>query len=76
MTKTEVISQALRLPEPERLALAEELWASVEDSRAHSEAMSLPQWQRDLLDQRLEESKADPGKPWDQVKVEIWSTTP
>ena len=76
MTKTEVISEALRLPEPERLALAEELWASVKDPNAYSEAMSLPQWQKDLLDQRVEESKDDPGKPWDQVKAEIWPTTP
>ena len=72
MTKTEVRSQALQLSEPERLALAEELWASVEDPNAYPDAVSLPQWQKDLLDQRLEASRDDPGKPWEQVKVEIW----
>lgn len=72
MTKTEVRNQALELPESERLALAEELWASVEDPNAFPEALSLPQWQKDLLDQRLEESKDDLGKPWEQVKAEIW----
>lgn len=72
MSKAKVVSEALRLPEAERLALAQELWASVEDPNAYSEAISLPRWQRDLLDERLEESKKDPGKPWDRVKAEIW----
>lgn len=34
MTKTEVRAQALQLPEADRLALAEELWASVRDPNA------------------------------------------
>lgn len=50
MTKAEVRTQPLKLPEPG----------------------TLPQWQEDLLDQRLEESEDDPGKPWKQVKAEIW----
>jgi len=74
MTKTEVKAQALQLPESERLALASELWASVQDPNAYPEAVALPQWQRDLLDERLEESKNDPGKPWAEVKAEIWPT--
>jgi len=74
MTKIEVTTQALELPEAERLALAEDLWASVPDPNAYPDAISLPQWQKDLLEQRLEESKNDPGKPWEQVKAEIWST--
>jgi putative addiction module component (TIGR02574 family) len=72
MTKAEVRNQALRLSERERLALAEELWASIEDPNTYPEASYLPQWQKDLLDQRLEESQGDPGKPWEQVKAEIW----
>ena len=76
MTKAEVINQALRLSEPERLALAEELWASVEDPNAYSDSISLPQWQQDLLDHRLEESQDDPGQTWAAVKAEIWPSTP
>lgn len=72
MTKAEVRSQALQLPEAERLALAEELWASVSETQAHPETLPLPDWQKDLLDQRLEESQDDPGKPWDEVEAEIW----
>ena len=70
MAKTEVRAQALELPELERLSLAEELWASVEDPNAYPEALFLPLWQTDLLDQRLVESKDDPGKPWERVKAE------
>ena len=74
MTKAEVQRQALQLPERERLQLAEELWASIADPNAYPEDLPLPQWQRDLLDERLEETKDDPGKPWEQVKAEIWPT--
>lgn len=76
MTKTEVRNQALQLSEPERLALAEELWASIEDPNAAPEPVSLPQWQQDLLEERLAQSQDDPGTPWEQVKGEIWSADP
>lgn len=72
MTKTEVQRRALELSERERLQLAEELWASIDDPNAYPESVILPQWQKDLLDERLEETKDDSGKPWAQVKAEIW----
>lgn len=72
MTKTEVHRQALQLPERERLQLAEELWSSIDDANAYADALPVSQWQEDLLDERLEETKNDPGKPWEQVKAEIW----
>lgn len=72
MTKAELASQALKLPEAERLALAQDLWASIRDPNAYPEILSVPQWQKDLLDQRLEESKDDPGRPWPEVRAEIW----
>ena len=73
MTKTEVRRQALQLPEADRLRLAEELWASVDDPNAHA-VLLVPEWQKDLLDERLESSRNDPGKPWNQVKAELWPT--
>lgn len=72
MTKTELKKQALQLPERELLQLAAELWASIDDPNAYQDDLPLPQWQKDLLDERLEESKDDPGKPWEQVEAEIW----
>ncbi len=74
MTKTEVKSQALELPEAERLALAEDLWASVEDPNAYPEAISLPPWQKDLLDERMAELEKNPeeGTAWEVVEKRIW----
>lgn len=72
MSKTEVITQAMQLSERERLQLAEELWASIADPNAYPDDMPLPEWQRDLLDKRLEESKDDPGRPWPEVRAELW----
>lgn len=72
MTKAEVQLQALQLSERERLQLAAELWASIANPNAYPDDLPLPQWQKDLLDERLDETKNDPGKPWDQVKAETW----
>ena len=74
MTKMQIRQQALCLPEQDRLELARELWASIDNPYGMRLDVSLPQWQRDLIDERLEESKSDPGMPWNQVKAEIWST--
>lgn len=76
MTKAEVRNQALQLPESERLALAEALWASVENPNVLAESGSLPQWQQELLEERLKESRDDPGRPWKRVRAEIWSIDP
>lgn len=70
MTKTEVQRRALQLSERERFQLAEELWASIDDPNAYPDSVILPQWQKDLLDKRLEATKDDPGKPWAQAKDE------
>jgi putative addiction module component (TIGR02574 family) len=72
MTRAEVQRQALQLPEQDRLRLAEELWASLEEPNASPADLPIPQWQADLLDQRIEETKDDPGTPWEEVKARIW----
>lgn len=72
MTKTDLQREALELPEQERLALASELWASVEDPNSVAQNLELPQWQKDLIDERLESSKDDSGQPWAEVRAEIW----
>lgn len=75
MTKTEIQREALALPIQDRLELADVLWASI-DHRALPSDAPLPQWQKDLLDERLEETKDDPGEPWDKVKAELWPDAP
>jgi putative addiction module component (TIGR02574 family) len=66
MTKAELERQVLELPEDERLQVAEAIWASL------SEARSLPEWQRELLDERLAAGETEPSKDWEDVKAEIW----
>lgn len=74
MTKDEIKAHALRLPERERLQLAEELWASVADPNDYPDDVPLLQWQKNLLDERLADMERNPdgGIPWEQVKKEIW----
>jgi putative addiction module component (TIGR02574 family) len=58
------------LPVAERLKLIEELWDSLE---AESANLPLSDWQRDLVDQRLEalDSGASVGSTWDDVRRRI-----
>ena len=57
MTKTELSAAALLLPAEDRLALAEELWHSVEDDPAD---LPLHDWQKAILDERLASARRDP----------------
>ena len=65
MTKVEAIQeQALKELSPdERLALAEALWESAEESRA------TPEWHRELIRERLEDYRRNPNDviPGDEV---------
>jgi len=73
MTKTELQSQVLQLPVDERLELAEALWESLEQEPVQP---ALPEWQRQILDERIAEDDAAPdeGSPWEEVKRRILST--
>lgn len=68
MTRVEIQRQVMELPEEERLALADAIWASLDNP----DAMPLPQWQRDLLDERLASAEAEEGRDWEDIKAEIW----
>jgi putative addiction module component (TIGR02574 family) len=68
MTKAEIQQQVMRLPEEERLEVAEAIWATLDNP----DASSLPSWQRDLLDERLASAGTEEGRDWDDVKAEIW----
>lgn len=58
-----------RLDAQERLALAEEIWESLEAEGAH---LPLTEAQLAELERRLAEDETHPGNlvPWDQVKAE------
>lgn len=67
MTTAEIQRTVLDLPTDEREKLAAVLWQSLENDPAW-----LPDWQRELIDERLAASSDDPGQTWDEVKAELW----
>ena len=69
MTRLEIQKTALELPPRERQELAETLWASLE-----RESAPLPDWQRQLIDDRLAalENKPEDGVPWEEVERRVW----
>ncbi len=64
------IERLLALPPGERLALVEALWDSL---GADPAAVPVPDWHRDILEQRLAEDAADtsPGETWAAVRLRI-----
>ena len=36
------------------------------------DAVPLPQWQRDLLDERLSSVDTEEGRDWEEIKAGIW----
>jgi putative addiction module component (TIGR02574 family) len=72
MTKHEV-DMLLKLPAEERLEIAQALWNSV-DLEDEARFLSLPDWQRHILQDRLADLTRNPDdeQSWDQVKEELW----
>jgi putative addiction module component (TIGR02574 family) len=68
MTKAEIQRQVMELPEEERLEIAETIWSSLDNPNA----LPLPPWQRDLLDERRASLETEEGRDWEDVKAEIW----
>lgn len=68
MSKSEIQRQVMELPERERLEIADAIWASLESP----DDVPLPQWQRDLLDERLASAESEEGRDWEEIKAEIW----
>jgi putative addiction module component (TIGR02574 family) len=72
MTKT-AMEELIKLPAEERLEIAQVLWESVEPDD-ELRFVLIPEWQRRILDERLEDLKSNPEdeQPWDDVRAEIW----
>jgi putative addiction module component (TIGR02574 family) len=71
MTKAEIERRVMELPEKERLEIAETIWSSLESP----DALPLPSWQRDLLNERRASLETEEGRDWEDVKAEIWPPT-
>lgn len=64
-----IAQAAAKLSVADQLRLMEELWAALSE---RPETVPVPDWHRDVLDQRLAEYQQDPtGRPWPDVKSEI-----
>lgn len=72
MTKT-AVAELLKLRPEERLEIAQLLWDSVEPEE-EARFLSIPDWQREILKERLEDLELHPDdeEPWDEVKAELW----
>lgn len=68
MTTAELKHRILELPVPERLAIAEAIWQSLEDP----DSLPLPEWQKNVLDERLAASKNEVGRTWEEVDAALW----
>lgn len=70
MTTTELTQRALGLSVDERRALVETLWESLEEVAPR---LPLHDWQKELLDERLEEADRNPSVwvPGEEVEQEI-----
>lgn len=72
MTKA-AVQELLKLPPEERLEIAEILWQSVEPEE-EARFLAIPDWQREILKERLEDLDRNPDdeEPWEKVKAELW----
>ena len=68
MTRAEIQQEIMELPEEERLEIADAIWTSLSDP----DSMPLPQWQKDLLAERLASAEEEEGRDWEDVQAEIW----
>ena len=71
LTKAEVKRQALELPPEERVDLVVEIWNSLQP-----EDLPVPDWQRDLVRERLEVLEGvgpeERSKPWEEVRHRVF----
>lgn len=65
-----LLERALELSPAERLRLAEALWDSL---ASNPDQVAIPQWHKELLDERLKELDQDgsDGSSWPEVKARI-----
>jgi len=63
-------SEIAEMPIQQRIQLVEDIWDSIAEI---PEAVEIPQWHKQALDQRLEAYHANPseGSPWKDVKKRI-----
>lgn len=66
MSAHPMMDEILRLPADERLHLVEDIWASLAASPA---GVPVPDWHRELLDERLADPQERATRTWDDVRA-------
>lgn len=64
------IDDILQLPVDEKLDILEKIWESIQQN---NEKMEIPDWHRDILEERFEKHKNNltEGKSWEEVKKNL-----
>ena len=70
MPDRDIVAEILRLPAAERLALSAAIWDSLAEK---PDAVPVPDWQLELLAERLEEDESDtgPALSWTELRRRI-----
>ena len=66
MSARPILEEILRLPPDQRLRLVEDIWESLAASPAD---VPVPDWHRELLDERLADPGEQPARTWDEVQA-------
>jgi putative addiction module component (TIGR02574 family) len=66
MSAHPIVESVLRLPPAERIQLIEDAWKSLAVS---PDSVPVPDWHRDLLDERLADPTEIGTHTWDEVKA-------
>jgi putative addiction module component (TIGR02574 family) len=66
MSHRAILDEILRLPPDQRLRLVEDIWESL---AASPQSVPVPEWHRQLLDDRLADPSEQPSRSWEDVKA-------
>lgn len=66
MSARPILEEILRLPPDQRLKLLEDIWESLAASPSD---VPVPDWHRELLDERLADEGEQASRSWDEVKA-------
>jgi putative addiction module component (TIGR02574 family) len=72
MSADTLLHEILKLPPADRLRLVEEIWNSL----APDQSVPVPEWHREELDRRLEDSSERAGLSWADVQARLRSRKP
>ena len=73
MSAHPMLESLLRLPPAERIQLIEEAWESL---AASPESVPVPDWHRELLDERLADPTEIGARTWEEVKTGVRRSAP